>query len=536
MKIHAASDAGAEMACHASRSVGTGLRLACCLVLSLLLVGCVALPMQVERTRSESIPSAASTTLGRVARDAAGPAGLSGFKPLTDGASAWEARVALARQAQVSIDAQYFLLRNDATGQQFLRLLRDAAARGVRVRLLLDDLYTAGLDQTLDALAAHANVEVRLFNPFPAGRDGFYGRFIASLADFDRLQRRMHNKLYIADGALAVVGGRNIANEYFDVDASANFVDLDVLVAGEVVKQFASTFDLYWNSEVAFPLHIVVPSRGPAEARRASFDALTQDAGAGLPSERGPAARALQEELAQGRLPLIWAPAVAHADPPTKVLAERGDGAGGSARNLRYDITQTMRAAEREVLIVSPYLVPGRSGMEMIRSGRERQVRFRVLTNSLAATDEPLVHIGYRRYRTDMLRLGVELYELSPASANKARRIHMFNSRGRLHSKTAVIDRRIVFMGSMNFDPRSDLHNTEMCIEIASAELASQVEDLIGAQMARGSYRVRLARDGTGLEWIAPEAETSVAQEPETSFWDRFVLEMLAPFAPEELL
>lgn len=541
MKIHAASGAMAEVACHASRGAGRGLMFACWLLLSLLLVGCVALPTQVERARSESIPAQSSTPLGRVARDAGGAAGLSGFKPLPDGASAWDARAALAEQAQVSIDAQYFLLRDDATGRQFLRLLRDAAVRGVRVRLLLDDLYTAGLDELLDGLAAHPNVEVRLFNPFPAGRDGFYSRFFASLTAFDRLQRRMHNKLYIADGALAVIGGRNIANEYFDVDAAANFIDLDVLAAGEVVRQTASTFDSYWNSEVVFPLDAIVPPLGRPEQRRARFEALTRGSGDGPGRHLAgpPVDKPLRTELAQGRLSLLWAPAITHADSPAKALGvQGGDGQGrpGDARSLRYDITQTMRAAEREVLIVSPYLVPGRNGMEMFRSARERHVRFRVLTNSLAATDEPLVHIGYRRYRTDMLRLGVELYELSPAGAHKSRRLQMFNSRGRLHSKTAVIDRRIVFMGSMNFDPRSDLHNTEMCIEIDSAEFAAQVKDIIDAQMARSSYRVRLASDESELEWIDPDAGQSVAQEPETSFWDRFVLEMLAPFAPEDLL
>ncbi|WP_249931360.1 phospholipase D family protein [Ramlibacter sp. 2FC] len=515
----------------------------CWLWLSLLLGGCVALPVQVERARSESIPADASTPLGRAARDAGGAPGLTGFKPLPDGASAWDARVALARQAKVSIDAQYFLLRNDETGRQFLRLLRDAAARGVRVRLLLDDLYTAGLDELLDGLAAHPNAEVRLFNPFPAGRDGFYSRFIASLSEFDRLQRRMHNKLYIADGALAVIGGRNIANEYFDFDASANFVDLDALVAGDAVQQAAATFDTYWNSDVVFPLHAIVPAMGGPGQRRERFEALTRDMAGGPRPDRAPPGnpgdRPPSVELAQGRLALVWAPATIHADSPAKVLGPRAAEAQGrpaETRNLRYDITQTMRAADREVLIVSPYLVPGRSGMAMFRAGLERQVRFRVLTNSLAATDEPLVHIGYKRYRTDMLRLGVELYELSPAGAHKSRRLQMFNSRGRLHSKTAVIDRRIVFMGSMNFDPRSDLHNTEMYIEIDSRYIASQVSDIIEAQMARSSYRVRLAPDDSGLQWVDPDAGASVSEEPETSFWDRFVLDMLAPFAAEDLL
>ncbi|MED5619766.1 phospholipase D family protein [Ideonella sp. BN130291] len=509
---------------------------------------CASLPPQAQRTPSHALPASGATVLGRIAADSSPAPELTGFRLLPIGAFALNTRIALAQRAQATLDVQYYHIANDQTGRYFLRSLRDAALRGVRVRLLVDDLYTAGSDPLLLGLAAHPNVEVRLFNPFPAGRDGLVTRFIASLADFRRVNHRMHNKLFIADGAMAVAGGRNVADEYFMRNLSANFVDLDAFITGALVPRLAALFDGYWNSDVVFPLHAIVPPTLPAELQRAEFEAFTGPEHT-PPPEAPPDNDVLgygpiSGELDDGRLGLIWAPANAYADSPDKIrgmAASYGLAPLQDVDGARYNVLDQMRRAQKEIVMTSPYLVPGASGMALMREVRERGVSLRVLTNSLAATDEPVVHTGYKRYRPQMLRLGVELYELSPTRVKRNLRLGMFgSSHGRLHAKTAVIDRSTVFIGSMNFDPRSDKHNTEMAVLVQSPQLAREVLRLMDLDKLQASYRVRLRADGSdGLEWLSTtddEGELVLREEPDTSVWTRLLLQLLSPLAPEELL
>jgi putative cardiolipin synthase len=508
--------------------------------------GCASLPPPVARAQSLAMPLAGSSTLGRIAAASSPDEALSGFRLLPVGAFAIDTRLTLIRRAERSIDVQYYLIADDETGRYLLRALRDAALRGVRVRLLMDDLYTAGEDALLLGLAAFPNVEIRLFNPFPAGREHLFTRFLASAQDFNRVNRRMHNKLLVVDGAMAVTGGRNIANEYFMRHEQANFVDLDAFVTGALVPKLQALFDDYWNDPGVFPLRAIVPPHDDEAEIRAQFDSATGLAAAPPPAPPadtdvlgyGP----LADELDAGRLGLIWADATAYADAPSRL---KGLGASYAlvpledVESVRYNVLDLIRGARQEVVITSPYLVPGERGMALFTAQRARGVKFKVLTNSLAATDEPLVHLGYRKYRREMLRIGIDLYELSPVRVQRASRLGVFStSQGRLHAKTAVVDRRRIFIGSMNFDPRSEKTNTEMGIFIDSPQLAREVLRLMDLDKLQASYRLMLAPDGVGLVWTAAddEGEVSFSDEPDASFATKFWLELLAPLAPEELL
>jgi putative cardiolipin synthase len=508
--------------------------------------GCAMLPPadQVRRLPSVALPASTATPLGELAARSSPAPELSGFRLLPIGSFALATRIALAQRAKASIDLQYYLIENDETGRYLLRCLRDAAQRGVRVRLLIDDLYTAGEDELLLGLAATPNVEIRLFNPFPGGRDGFLSRFMASLLDFGRVNHRMHNKLFIADGAMAVAGGRNIGNEYFMRDGTTNFVDLDTFVTGAVVPRLQWLFDNYWNSTRVFPLHAIVPPPADLQALRDDFEHLTGEPFTPVPSPPptsdvlgyGP----LSDDLDDERLGLIWAHADAFADPPEKIGEGQADAmVYDKSMLVRTNVLQRMREAKQEVVVTSPYFIPGRRGVEFARQLRQKDVRIRVLTNSLAATDEPLVHIGYSRYRRELLAMGVDLHELSPNRIGRSWKLGMFGSTtGRLHAKTAVIDRREVFIGSMNFDPRSEKHNTEMGLLIDSPELARDLLRLVDLDKLQASYRLRLEPRTGKLQWLAVDDDgvRVLEEEPDADAWLQVWLYLLTPLAPEELL
>ena len=515
---------------------------------SLWLTACTSLPTDVQRSASHSLPATFDTQLGRVSALSVPDRSATGFRLMPTPEFALNARLELAQRAQRSLDLQYYDIHGDSTGRYLLRQLRDAASRGVRVRLLLDDLNTSGEDDLLAALAAHDNIEVRLFNPFPYGRSSLHLRQMATLLDFDRLNHRMHNKLFIADSAMAVAGGRNIGDEYFLRDAGANFIDLDTFVAGNLVTRLGALFDEYWNSRHSYPISAIVRgSNGDKEQLRLWFDRQTQPSES-PPPEPPPASDLLGHasigaELAAGTLRLAVAAADAYADSPEKVGQPRHPLQQASKPELEsvlYNVRLQVRNAKEEVAETSPYLVPGQDGMESMRLLRERGVKFSIVTNSLAATDELVVYTGYRRYRTKMLALGVDLYEVSPTliRANTLRFGNYGLSIGRLHAKAAVIDRKTVFVGSFNFDPRSDRHNTEMGLFIYSTELAQELLRLMDIVKLDGSYRLRLASDGGRVEWVtsAPNGEEVLTSEPETPPPRRLLLELLAPFTPEDLL
>jgi phosphatidylserine/phosphatidylglycerophosphate/cardiolipin synthase-like enzyme len=512
---------------------------------ALLAAGCASLPRDVQRTPSTAIPASTDTELGRIAAAPARDPALSGFRLMSWSAQAFATRLALAQRAQRSIDVQYYVLDDDSTGRALLRALRDAAARGVRVRLLLDDLYTGGHDPLLLGLAAHPNVEVRLFNPFMARYDSVNARVVGSLWDFGRLNHRMHNKLFIADGAMAVAGGRNIGDEYFMVSEGANYIDLDVFAIGPVVPQLAGLFDAYWNSPHVYPLETIATSAVPAEERRRAFEEGTRGSTGPPPPSFGATdilgQLGIAEELAGGWLQLIWAKAEAFADSPDKVIGHLPHGiatARGKPADatVRQSLMTELLRARKGVVVSSPYLVPDRSVMEDIEEGRLWGLPITLITNSLASTDEPFVHAGYQRYRTAMLDLGVKIYEVAPSRIQRSRNLGSFGrSIGRFHAKAAAIDGELMFIGSLNFDPRSEKHNTELGLLIHSPELTGQLLKLAQIVIDEASFQVKLGPDRKSLEWHirTDEGVQVYTEEPDTSWWRRAMLSIVGPFIPE---
>jgi len=502
------------------------------LVLMLLLGSCAALPPMPPRTESRALDPATPTPLSaRVAAEKAAP-GLSGVRLLDGGEDAFATLMVLADGAVRTLDLQYYAVLNDASSRVLLQRVRAAADRGVRVRLLLDDLNTTGTDDALRRLTDHSRIEVRLYNPLPAGRLSTVTKVMASLHDAKRINSRMHNKAFIADNALAVTGGRNLGDPYFIQTEEANFVDLDVLVAGPAVRQLSAMFDRFWNSELAYPADAVIPRRAPPPDAPASAPLDAPDA---LPE---PARAGVQRRLAQLQrgLGLQWAPARLIADLPSKSLKE---GEPSDAETMFDDLGALLRSAQREVLIVTPYFVPGTKGMAMVRELRRRGVKLRVLTAAMAATDAPVVHVGYSKYREALLAAGVELYELRPefTPPTEPRRSGI-HSRTNLHSKAIVVDGRTVLVGSMNVDPRSDKHNTEMGLLVKSAALAEQLIRIVDHACRTGAYHVSSGDDGR-LRWRHTERDGRVVEltsEPRVSFFRRFGYKLLAPLAPEEML
>ena len=475
-------------------------------------------------------------------------AGESGFRVLL-GSTALDARLHLLRGARRSLDLQYYHLHNDVTGRIVLRELRNAAQRGVRVRLLLDDLYTDEIEPLLAGLGAYPNVEVRLFNPF-AVRGSLSRRYGAALFDFTRINRRMHNKMLVADGALAVAGGRNLGDEYFWHGQEANFFDVDMLIAGAVLPQMSSIFDEYWNAPQVRTAHAVLP-RPPlaGQALQRDFDRRVDGPdtpdwvpyrGAD-PSGRPP----LVDELAAQRVDMTRGTAQAFADSPAKAWGELETArlpSGALLDNSRLLLTANLRGAKDEIWMASPYLVPDAAAIEGLAANIQRGVHISLLTNSLAATDEPVVHTGYRRYRDNMLRAGVRIYELHPDLSRHmlARDAPAAGTLLRMHTKFGVVDRQRLFIGSVNFDPRSERLNTEFGIVIESPALATETQRLVQQLAETGAYQVRLkAGTGRDLQWVhagAAEGEAFIEREPGAGLWTRAKLYIQSILIPESLL
>jgi putative cardiolipin synthase len=510
-------------------------------LVSILISACGSLPTQVDRPVSAAKQAPADSPLVRITQDSTPAPTLTGFRLMPDGFYSLDTRIQLARRARDSLDVQYYLIQDDRTGRLLMRTLRDAALRGVRVRLLVDDLYTAGSDPMFRGLAAFPNVEVRLFNPFCCGRESIPQKYLASLFDFRRLNHRMHNKLFIADGVAAVMGGRNIADEYFTRSAQNNFIDMDVFIVGPVVQQLGSIFDAYWNSSLAYPVEAIVGEIADREAMRRDFDHRVDDGeqmmSVALPPLDLLGYRPISDDLDGGRLRLHWGTALAFSDQPAKVLAKSPEAA--RAMSAQMNIMDRVMTSESEVVISSPYFIPGPVGLQEFSDLRRRNVAVTVLTNSFAANDEPLAHKGYARYREDLLRTGVDIYELSPRRTQRDERFMLpSTSLGRLHAKTAVIDQSSVYIGSVNLDPRSDSTNTELGLFARCPELAKEVTRVIDVSKLQGSYRLQFAPDGRSLEWLATDDQGEVVHsvEPEVTPFMRLRNMLLGPFVPEQLL
>ena len=506
------------------------------------LTACGSLPSNVGRQDSVALAADPASPLVKIARASTPSEDQSGVRLMPLGAFSLDARIQLAQRASRTLDVQYYVLENDATGRLLLSALRDAAVRGVRVRLLVDDLYTTHTDALLRGLAAFPNVEVHLFNPFCCARSsGVAGRFAASLFDFGRLNHRMHNKLFIADGVMAVAGGRNIGDEYFLRAAESNFVDMDAFVMGAVVPQLSAIFDRYWNSEVVFPIERIGRPTADLDAARKAFDSTLAALPAAAPIDPPPTDvlgyGPIGEELDAGQIGLVWGQARAFADPPEKLLAMTPKIAYESS--VTSGVMMQIWQAKTDLVLTSPYLIPGSMGVTSFQNLQRDKVKVTVITNSLAATDEPLVHNGYSRYRPAILDAGVDLYELSPTRTQHTQRLGMFGSSlGRLHAKTAIIDKKTVFIGSMNLDPRSASANTELGMFIDSPALAKELLRVINISKLDSAYRVRFEPKTRNLQWLTndDDKEVILGVEPESTFWLRVHNMLLGWFVPEQLL
>jgi cardiolipin synthase C len=452
---------------------------------ALAIAACATLPgSNYPKQASHALDRPEATSLGREIDAAARThAGLSGFRFLASGEDGLRARVELADAAQKSLDLQYFLIQNDVTGKLLIGTVLRAADRGVHVRMLIDDTEDLARDKQITALAAHRGIEIRIFNPYYA-RGAFnvfrYGEFLVDR----RLNYRMHNKVFVADNAAAILGGRNIGDEYFAASAHIERGDFDVLAMGPIVRRISTTFDAYWNSDLAIPIEALLAAKPGNEALEAYRAELEQNRKNAQTSARVPdlATADPVHALLDGDGALVWSKAEVLYDNPDKSKVESGEKDGPL---LRERLAQALDKVDGELLIVSPYLVPANDGMRLLEQLRSRGVRVRIVTNSLASTDFPAVHSGYEHYRTRMLDDGVELYEVRPApeatddhgQSLKSPSSGQFS----MHAKLFVFDRQRVFVGSMNFDYRSLRLNTEIGLLIESPVLAKQASERFDA-------------------------------------------------------
>lgn len=494
-----------------------GKRILLALAGAVLMHGCASI--EVPRTYSTALDGEASTTtyLGAWAQQAAEKhKELNGLRLLTEGSEAFALRVALAEHAQETLDAQTYIFENDRAGRALLKRMLHAAQRGVRVRLLLDDTASLGKQELLAAFDSHPAIEVRVFNPIPAGRHSWVGYHLALAVGFERRHRRMHNKLWLADGAVGITGGRNLSDEYFDAAGEVNFNDLDVMAIGPVVSALSNSFDDYWNHPMAVPLRHFV--QAPAAAWRdllAELDADTRHEALSTPSSVqrfvGEAGQALLASLE-------WAPAIALWDRPEKLEAK---GYPALELTLLGQLGDAFRNLQRRLLIISPFVVPTPASIRYQEALAERGITLTLLTNSLEAMDHPSLHGAYAPWRPALLAQGARLFEVraTPETEGESRASDDISS---LHIKAMAFDDERVFIGSMNADPRAVWWNSEIGLLIDSPALGQQLWSLAEEGMdPKRSYRVRLV--GGRLIWETERDGRQVVLEKEPgTAWQRF--------------
>jgi putative cardiolipin synthase len=523
--------------------IARALRLAVAASAVLMLGACAGIRSDVPRPESFALEDPSQTLLGSAfAAAAALHPGQSGFHLLDTGAEALQARAALADVAERTLDLQYYSVDDDHSTDLLLLHVADAGRRGVRVRILLDDFHTDNREFAERALALVPGVEVRLFNPFLTAVRFDAGRLLEIVGDGERLNRRMHNKLWMADNAAAIVGGRNLGNAYFDADAEQNFSDVDVLAVGPVLDKLSQCFDEYWNSSAAVPYAaLAATGTGAAASLRARTALEARLSGVeGSPYERWLSTSDLPRALRSGTLSLHWGAARAGCDQPDKPANETSE----DIFHTWLDAAGQPVPTRWELVVVSPYFIPSLHARDHLEEMHSRGVRVAVLTNSLAATDSPAAHAGYARHRADILRRGVNLFELRPQADTAHPTRHRWRKKtpATLHAKMVIADRSRVIVGSINQDPRSRLHNTEIWVAIESVPLARRMAALFDESTLRDhAYRV-LLRDGNAgddaLVWVTEDKGIEVRHdsEPEVEWWMRLWMTILSGLVPEHLL
>ena len=446
-----------------------------------------------------------------------------GFRLLTKNTNALLSRVVLAEKAQQSIDLQTYIFDNDDTGRLVAEALIKAADRGVRVRLLVDDITkTDDAVRLFEALEAHDKIEVRLFNPFSSHNPGALAKAAQMLLDFRRLNRRMHNKSFIVDNRIAIIGGRNIANDYFDASDENNYRDLDLLAIGPVVQQASQAFDRYWNDDATLPASAWKSAKSTPEDLAKARQEIASRVRKFADSDY---AQAALQEMPNGPTAdrageWFWGNAVMAADQPEKIDAD----AAQPELFLSPQVKKLMYGATSELLVISPYFVPSKDDRAALAGLAGKGVQVRVVTNSLASTDQPAVHSAYGPLRKELLAGGVQLYELQPRAGADQNAARQRGANVGLHAKSFVVDSRWVFVGSMNMDRRSAKLNTEQGIVVDSPALAQAVSQYFATlTLPANAWRLALedkGGDGGGgqILWVGEKdgKPQTLEHEPET--------------------
>ena len=501
-------------------SWSAGFRRYCLIAIIAALSGCATVDFDYPKPESSVLTDTGDTYLGQqIAGLADKHPGEAGFFPIGNGIDALAARLLLAERAERSIDAQYYLIKNDITGKAFINVLLRAADRGVRVRLLVDDMFTGGFDAGMAGLDSHPNFEIRIFNPF-ARRSA---RFMDGVTSFSRINRRMHNKSFTIDNQITIIGGRNIADEYFGAREDAKFGDLDVVGIGPVVQEVSNMFDSYWNHERAAPIAAFadMPDDPAAELERVR-DELEQASQRIMTSKY---AEAVKEQVLHyietDAKPVIWAPYVLAVDSPDKTYKSKA----ADVASITTPLRESLLSATTEAIIISPYFVPRKTGIEAISDLQRSGVDISVITNSLAANNQASVHGGYAPSRKPLLKSGVRIFEVrADADVSGSELVAASGAKATLHTKAFIVDRREVFIGSFNFDPRSAKINTELGVIIRSPEMAEHYAERVLAALPEQTFEVFLNEKGK-LRWrgLKNGQEVIFDKEPQTTWWQRFV-------------
>lgn len=505
------------------------------LLCALLLTACCSLPVQQPIIPSYHQPDTGQTALGllssQLRQDARSPLQQTGYQLLYDPIDAISGRLLLINRAQKSLDLQYYIWQNDHVGALMCSALLQAADRGVKIRLLLDDNNTKGLDAILLALAQHPNIEVRLFNPFVHRRI----RMIDYVFDFKRTNHRMHNKMLVADGQFAIIGGRNISNEYFDAGDTFQFSDIDVLLTGQVMPDISRSFDRYWNYRAAYPVQRMVRLRNAQlnlQSLRLQLERHVQQDSVKQYLAQAKAGLVFENWL-QGEPAFVWVNAQLVQDAPEKI-----DKDADPTQHLTFQLQHAIGKPLQQVDLVSAYFVVDDKAKKRLAELSRQGVKIRILTNSYAANDVKIVHAFYAKNREFLLKQGIQLYEFLPVIKNynlwhRRSKRKLIDIKGTsdasLHAKMLSVDKQQVFIGSFNFDLRSANINTEIGIILDSPELAIQVSDEIERNILNVSYRVYLDEQGH-LRWeeSTPAGTVTHPREPDLNPVRKMGLKMVS--------
>jgi putative cardiolipin synthase len=500
------------------------------LLLIIIFTGCSTVNFNAPKQASETITDVKDTKLYKeVAPWVDKHKGFSGFYPLYNGMDALGVRLRLAEMAEKSLDLQYFLMKKDTAGTVMMNALLKAADRGVRIRFLLDDVFTTASDRSLVLLNQHPNIEVRIFNP--VSRRGFFS--FNYLGDFKQANRRMHNKSFTVDNIVSVVGGRNIADEYFGIKTESIFIDFDILAMGPIAPQISASFNEYWNFSRAVPIDQIAGNQAD--------DGELQEVRSNIADEidgiydsiykRALKSRLLQDLLADS-LEIFPAKARLISDKPDKLISEISE----ENMELANDLREVLLSAKKEIIFLTPYYVPGDEGIQLLRNLTAKGVRVVIFTNSLASTNHISVHSAYARYRKDIIKAGAELYEARANATKEFSGSDDVPDALTMHTKASIIDRQYLFVGSLNLDPRSIKINAEMGLLIDSEKMFGAWGAHLDQALSNIAYHVILNKDDD-LEWhaVINGKEVVETKEPLTSAWRRFKAWFLK-IAPESQL